>query len=472
MNQAAPNPNRTRRTILSRFSSSACGVLISRVLALIAVFGFNAVLARTLVPAEFGMFALLYSLVMLACLVASLGMNRALVMVLADERYSLDRVQLRQLLAMGVWTSVLAGLVAAAIAWLGVHTFLPEIGSNSRAMIALLFAAIVLIRNVHFVLAETLRGFHETNWSNLFGGNAGGPLPHLIFLIALIAFRVTTLSEVLVIYLVCFLITLPPLVYKLFSLELPDRGASKFSGETINAPLSLPNLWGLAVPIMLTQAFGLTICQADIWLAGAMLLPASIAIYCSAQKLLAFLTMPLQISGTAMISFVPELISRDAKRELQEVVGIATFVSAIPTILIATVLVVFAAPVLTLIYGEYYAAGALVLQVLVVGQVVCVLAGPCEMVLMMAGHQKKTLYVNIAAAIFISIFGPLGILWFGITGLAVAMGAVTIGQNVFNVWLVQRLVGIDTRFSFAHLPVLQERLRQYLFLKRPSNVSV
>jgi len=225
---------------------------------------------------------------------------------------------------------------------------------------------------------------------------------------------------------------------------------------------------------MFTQAFGLSISQADVWLAGAMLLPASIAIYCSAQKLLAFLTIPLQISGTAMISFVPELISRDAKKELQEIVGLATFVSAIPTILIAAVLILFPAPVLTLIYGDFYAAGALVLQVLVVGQLVCVMAGPCEMVLMMAGHQKKTLYVNIVAAICIGTLGPLAILWYGITGLALAIGAVTIGQNVFNVWLVQRQVGIDTRFSFSYLPALWDKCTKQLLpvKKRSSNVSV
>jgi O-antigen/teichoic acid export membrane protein len=301
----------------------------------------------------------------------------------------------------------------------------------------------------------------------------------MIFLIALLALGAANLSQVLTIYLICFVVTLPPLVIKLYSLNLPTEATEAGDRPTDEvplaneSPLSLPSIWGLAIPIMLTQAFGLTISQADVWLAGAMLLPASIAIYCSAQRLLAFLTIPLQISGTAMISFVPELISRDAKKELQEIVGLATFVSAIPTIVIAAVLILFPVSVLTVIYGEFYAAGALVLQVLVVGQLVCVLAGPCEMVLMMAGHQKKTLYVNVVAAICIGTFGPLAIAWYGITGLALAMGAVTIGQNVFNVWLVQRLVGIDTRFSFSHFNALRVKCtEQLLSLMRPTNVSV
>jgi O-antigen/teichoic acid export membrane protein len=474
MNDNATNLKPLRKSILSRFSSSAFCVLVSRMLAFVAVFGFNAVLARALVPAEFGLFALLYSLAMLTCLVASLGMNRALVMVLADERYPRDRNHVRQLLILGTWVSILGGIFAAVVSWFGVMVFLPELETGSRFTVACLFAVIVLLRNLHFVLAETTRGFHETNWSNLFGGSAGGPLPHMIFLVALLVYGVTDLTEVLGVYLVCFLITLPPLAFKLFSLDFPSgEPVPRRSPATESSSMSLPNIWALAIPIMLTQAFGLTISQADIWLAGALLLPASIAIYCSAQRLLAFLTLPLQISGTAMISFVPELMSRDAKKELQEIVGLATFVSAIPTIAIAVFLILFPVTVLTLIYGEFYAAGALVLQVLVVGQLVCVLAGPCEMVLMMAGHQKKTLYVNVASAICIGTLGPLAISCYGITGLALAMGAVTIGQNVFNVWLVQRLVGIDTRFSFSYFHALRMKCtEQILSLKRSSNVSV
>jgi len=175
MNDSATNSKTERKSILSRFSSSAFCVLVSRILAFVAVFGFNAVLARNLVPAEFGMFALLYSLAMLTCLLASFGMNRALVMVLADERYPRGRGQVRRMLMLGTWVSVLGGLVAAGVAWLGVMAFLPELEGNSRTAVACLFAAIVLVRNIHFVLAETTRGFHETNWSNLFGSPSGGP---------------------------------------------------------------------------------------------------------------------------------------------------------------------------------------------------------------------------------------------------------------------------------------------------------
>ena len=154
------------------------------------MFGFNAVLARCLVPADFGLFALLFSLATLTSLLASCGMNRALVKVLASEN-SHDAATLDSVVKLGVYTSVIAGLIVGAIALIACANFLPSNGETG-GLIACMFGGIVLVRNVHFVLAETTRGFHETHWSNLFGGPAGGPIPHLIFLCALIGFWQTT----------------------------------------------------------------------------------------------------------------------------------------------------------------------------------------------------------------------------------------------------------------------------------------
>jgi len=222
----------SNKSILARFSSSAVCVLVARILAFIAVFGFNAVLARSLEPTDFGLFALLFSLATLTSLLASCGMNRALVKVLAEDS-SHDKNIIAKIVSLGVMTSVAAGLLVGVSAFLICSQFMPAYDGAARWAIAGLFGGIVLVRNIHFVLAETTRGFHETNWSNLFGGPAGGPVPHLIFLIALIvvwsALEATTLTVVLSIYLACFTITLPPLVMKLYSLTIESGSETESS---------------------------------------------------------------------------------------------------------------------------------------------------------------------------------------------------------------------------------------------------
>lgn len=448
-------------------------MLLARVLAFVSVFGFNAVLARCLAPADFGLFALLFSLATLTSLLASCGMNRALVKVLASsDTNSVESIE--RSINIGVSTSVLAGVVVGAIAFFACGNFL-NYENGSPWMVACLFGGIVLFRNIHFVLAETTRGFHETNWSNLFGGPAGGPVPHLIFLLILIGFwqvcSTLVLTTVLGLYLACLVVSLGPLVLKLFSLRKRTIQAAAISTDSVKADapvFSTKSIWALAIPLMLTQSFGLTLSQADIWMAGAFVLPASIAIYCAAQRMLGFLTIPLQISGTAIVSFIPELVSKKQTKKLQEMLGLATFASGIPGLLIGSILLMFPGAILSIVFGEFYAQAAPILQLLVIGQLICVLTGPCETVLMMAGHQNKTLVVNIVTAIAVFSLGTAAIFTSGIIGLAMAMCVVTMCQNLFNWWLTRKLVGVSTHFDFSYAAPFSSYIHKRFLSKKGS----
>ncbi|MEM9410171.1 MAG: MATE family efflux transporter [Planctomycetota bacterium] len=450
---------------------SALSVLVARVLAFVSVFGFNAVLARTLVPEEFGLFALLFSMATLACLVASCGLNRALVKILADQSYANDGKNLRRILNIGLLTSVIAGCLVGLMAYGIVTSFFSFQGDLGN--IAFWFGSIIAIRTSHFVMAETIRGLHETNWSNLFGGPAGGPLPHMLFLGLLIYVSLykiqLNLPTVLACYFGSFALTLLPLVFRCYSLS----NSQPFEHESRESKrLTSRYILELAVPIMLTQSFGLMLTQSDVWMAGAMVLPAALAVYCSAQRMLAFLTIPLQISSTALVPLVAELVSSKRKSEFQEILGLATFVAGIPSILIAVVLLQFPELILSIAFGEFYAQAAPILQVLVVGQLVCALTGPCEMVLIMGGHQKKALVVNVCASLAMVTFCPLSIWLFGIYGLAFAVSAIMAVQNIFNCWLTKRVVGVQAHFQLRYALKIQENIAgQYFADGRKSHAA-
>jgi len=258
-------------------------------------------------------------------------------------------------------------------------------------------------------------------------------------------FGLTTLTQTLTLYFASFAITLPPLLVRVYSLKF--QGSQK---QLSNNPTKLPpngnnatdSIMLLALPLMLTQTFGLTMSQADVWLAGALAVPTSLAIYCAAQRMLAFLTIPLQIAGTGIVSFVPELIG----------IGFLIFPEA----------------VLSFAFGEYYAQGANLLRILAIGQIICILTGPCEIVLMMAGHQNKTLVVNSIAAIAIFTLGPLAIIYFSITGLAIALATITSCQNLANWILAKRLLGIGTHVGAVDRQAIAQTIQklQASFLTR------
>ena len=427
---------------------------MARVLAFVAVFGFNALLARALAPSDFGLFLLMFSLAGLASLFGCAGLNRALVKRIAQLDQNSQPQEVRQLVNIGLATGLIGGGLIGLIGGAATYWLLPTATETSAAapwMMGALLAGIIWLRTIHLVVAETARGFHEKTWSNLFGSPAGGPLPHLLFLILLVIawqwFELSSLSTALTLYLVSFAVTLPPLVIRVYLLRI--KGSEKSQAKLRNSQLTQNNtnsdsLMLLALPLMLTQTFGLTMSQADVWLAGALAVPASLAIYCAAQRMLAFLTIPLQIAGTGIVSFVPELVAKKQNKRLQELVGLAATLAGVPGILIGIGFLLFPEVVLTFAFGEYYAQGANLLRVLAIGQIICIFTGPCEIVLMMAGQQNKTLLVNTIAAIAIFTLGPLGIIYFGMWGLAVAIATITSCQNIANWIIAKRLLGIRT----------------------------
>ena len=143
-------------------------------------------------------------------------------------------------------------------------------------------------------------------------------------------------------------------------------------------------------------------------------------------------------------------------------VGMATFAAGLPGLIVGAVLLCFPEIVLTIAFGEYYAQAAPLLQMLAIGQIVCILTGPCENVLMMTGHQNKTLIVNIVAAFLIFAFGLFAIQNMGIIGLAITMCSITTAQNLFNWWLAKRLLGISTGFNVTYVQSMSPRALKQL----------
>ncbi len=60
--------------------------------------------------------------------------------------------------------------------------------------------------------------------------------------------------------------------------------------------------------------------------------------------------------------------------------------AAIPAILVSIPILVFAGPILGLMFGPFYADGANILRVLCIGQIIFVCVGAAELTLMMAAN--------------------------------------------------------------------------------------
>ena len=433
---------------LQKFASSAVYVLVARILACAAVISFNFLLARALSPSEFGTFVLAFSWAGLASLAASLGLNRALVKIIAESGPNWNSAHTQRIIDFGLIVGSIAGVLVGALAAVCGYFCLPNQSATDLFMLSVIFGGIVWLRTLHLVLAESARGFHEKLWSNLYGSPAGGPVPHLLFALMLaIGMRIgdVTLGTALIMYLSAFALTLPPLMG--FVRRLPSRMSEQSNEISATPQIRYSAILALSMPLMLTQVCGLAMSQADIWLAGALVTPSELAMYGSAARMMAFLTMPLQIAGTTIVSFLPDLIARNDRKSLQEIVGLASTIAGLPGIFLIGFFLAMPEAILGTIFGDFYREAANILRFLTVGQGICILTGPCEIVLLMAGYQKYVLRVNaIAAAVLVAIV-PLAIDHMGVLGLGLSMCVVTSLQNFANWCLAGHLVGIKTHFG-------------------------
>jgi O-antigen/teichoic acid export membrane protein len=152
---------------------------------------------------------------------------------------------------------------------------------------------------------------------------------------------------------------------------------------------------------------------------------------------------------------VAELHAQGRKRDLERSMRAVATLAGVPTFLLLTVFLLFGHEVMGLLYGAYFRQGASILAILSVARLVAVWTGSCGVALMMTGHQRAMMYLTIATGICSVTGGVLLAPHFGAIGVAVATSASQIIQNLVQLFLAKRLVGVWTHIYFSPKPFIQ-----------------
>jgi len=116
--------------------------------------------------------------------------------------------------------------------------------------------------------------------------------------------------------------------------------------------------------------------------------------------------------------------------------------AAVPSLLLLLLFAVFGAPLLSLVYGGYYAEAAPILFVLALGQTVNVLTGPHGALLKMTDNQHMLLRINVVFGV-LTVAGVLLIApYYGAIGVAVMISGTITVQNVYVAFVSHRKTGI------------------------------
>jgi O-antigen/teichoic acid export membrane protein len=369
------------------------------------------------------------------------------------DQFGRTRRVIRTVLGLGV-----IGTLGVSLAYLLIGDFVGRHLFDSSLLVAVtgLTAAWIAIAVVQEITAETFRGFHDVRMATLLGGFAtsgksGGLVMRVLLLGILVLLWVksgeTDLATVMLICIGSGSVSL------LLSVWLLRGKVSSLDPQVAEDPISPKEVLRDSLPILVVALTAFVMQSADIWILGALRSEEGVAVYAAAARLVALVAMPLLIVNLVLPPMVAEMYAQGKTDKLERVLRTFSTVAGVPSILILAGFMILGGPILGLIYGDYYRAGALVLVILSAAKLVAVWSGSCGLVLQFTGHQASMLRVSLLTSSLFIAGALLAAQAYGAVGVAFAAAAATALQNVILVQVAKRKTGMWTHVMFSLSPL-------------------
>lgn len=220
----------------------------------------------------------------------------------------------------------------------------------------------------------------------------------------------------------------------------------KLPATTSNASATFNREW-LTVSVILGAASAMQAiyAQSDIVVLGLVMSPTEISAYAAAAKVAVLAAFGLEIVNFRYAPLIARAFPQGGAR-LQDTVTDATRKIVLFTLPAAVFVQLFAEDILK-IFGEGFSEeGAMVLRILVLGQMISALCGPVGFVCSMTNQERLLARVVLLSACA-NIAGNFVMAHFyGLTGAAVATAAVVSARNLVLARAVKSMLGVSMAF--------------------------
>ena len=406
-------------------------------------------LARFLGPEAFGLYAIGWTLLRVVGLLAPLGLDNGVIRFAAPH-WRKDQAALQSVLYQSFSLALLSGFCVSAsfylaAPWLGGTLFQkPDLVPVLRYL-AWAFWPLAGLRV--FAAATTL------SQSMRYAVQAEEVAQPLINLLLIITFYFLGwgLLGATAAAVISFSVALLLAVYYLARL-FPFRVRPQFGPRS-----TVKELLSFSMPASLSFVLGVYILWVDRLMVGYFLPEAEVGIYQAAsQSSLLFATI-LGAMNAIFSPMIAELIHQKEKQQLEELFRVSTKWGLYLSVPLFLTLCFVPREVMTVVFGLQYEGGYMLLVILAVAQLVNVGTGAVNILLIMAGYQKRWLVTStVMLAVNIGL-NALLIPQVGLVGAAVATAATVCGLFVAGLLQVRHLLKIwpyDGRYLKGFLATL------------------
>jgi len=401
--------------------------------------------AHLLPPHSTAVFLLAQSIVGLGAIVGRLGLELTAVRLVSQALGRGDegaaRASAVAIVRAGTGGALAAGAVLAlgGAAWAGRSL----LAAPRLADVAPALAVWAVGLALQMLLAEIFRGLHAIREAMTWGGLASNLLV-LVGLFSLSQSGAATLGATIWICAASVVLSMVA-AGAVLAVRL-----NRLAPPTFPALETCP-LLATALPLLVSNLMGFALLRADLWIVSAFSSADDVAAYGAASRLVILIGLPLTVANQVVAPLIGDLHSRGDARGLGELVrGVAGAV-AVPATLLGGAFILFGAPLLSLVYGAFFARAWPILALLSVAQLSMVLTGSCGLALVMTGHQRTYMGIMVAAAVALLTAGPVAARSHGGVGLAAVACLVLVVQQLVTLLFAKRLTGHWTYASLLHL---------------------
>lgn len=209
-----------------------------------------------------------------------------------------------------------------------------------------------------------------------------------------------------------------------------------------HAPVYRDRAWlTVAAPMLLIVGLSLISSRLDVIMLGMLSDIEQVGIYSAASRVADVVVFGLVSANAVVAPMIARLHATGRHDDLQKVVGLAAKGICLLTLPLALALLLFGQQILGM-FGSGFSAGYPVLVILVCGQLVNALAGPVGYLMTMTGHQNHAArIVGISALLNLALNGLLIPRW-GMLGAAFATAVSTATWNILMLRFVQKELSI------------------------------
>ena len=421
-----------------------------RLIAIAAAFVLNLILARSLTPADYGVYFVVLSTMIILATVGTLGMDRIVVRFVAARRTvgdwnGVNAVIRRCMMTVLAATTLLCLVFYLLTPWFFTHVVkMPAAIALSGLMVLWLFFS-----TVQRQLAETFRGLHDIRCATLFGGfRNNGILISLTTCGTLLILWVSGAMSLVTAFATTVCTSLLVVIVATWTLRRRLRAAD---GQSPPAGLSEEWSTGRVLyegwPLWLASLLAVLRAQANGWFAAGFDSAENVALFAIAERFALLMTAPLTIVNMLLPPVVAELHARGENKRMGRVVQAVGGLASLPCIVILLLIVLAGRQTLGTLFGTHYEAAYPMLVILCVGQVANMVTGAWQVVLPMTGLRRQTLRVSMCAAAVQFSCSIIGGHVAGVLGVAIGACAGAVAGNVLGLFTVRKHLGVWTFIS-------------------------